>query len=152
VRVGTEGLADTEAYKLTYDCTKLLPEQIKRRSYDLLHSPIVAERIRVLRGAMEAAAVKAAAYTLADAIREAEEIRAKAFTAGNLTAANSAAALKAKLAGHLVEKKEVKFGALEQADVDELEMLRAELRRRLADRHGIDAPSDESNRPVLRAS
>lgn len=152
VRVGTEGLADTEAYKLTYDCTRLEPEQIKRRAYDLVLSPIVAERIRALRGAMQATAVRKAGYTLADAILEAEALREAAVESKSFAAATSAATLKAKLAGHLVEKKEIKFGQLEQADVEELEALRDELRKRLSERRGIETAEDESNRPQLRAS
>lgn len=152
VRVGTEGLTQAEAYKLTYDCSKSNPDTIRTRAYELASSPVVAERIGVLRGAVQAEAQRKASYTLKDAIAEAEEIRAEAFSKGNMTAANAAAALKAKLAGHMVERKEVRFGALEQSDVEELEAMQAELRKRLAERRGIETAPDDGNRPQLRPS
>lgn len=148
--VAREGLSNTEAYKRTYDCTAASPEQISRRASELAASPKIAEQIRTIKGAVTAAANKRAAYSLADAIAEAEEIRAKAFEQGNMTAAKAAAELKAKLSGHMVERREIKFGALEQSDVEELEAMQAEIRRRIAEKNGGEAPPpDDSNRPVM---
>ena len=150
LKVGAEGLGLTEAYKLTYDCTKSLPETIHGRASELARSPAVAARIARIQGDRVAAAVQKASYTLADAIREAEEIRLLAVAAGNLPAAATASTLKSKLAGHLVDRREIKSGPLEESDVTELEELRAELLKRRAAQTGEAIDFDEGNRPQLR--
>lgn len=146
--VAREGLTNTEAYKRVYDCTAAPHEEIPKRAYALATSAKVASAIATIKGAVQAEASRKAAYTLADAIKEADEILEAARRANNLTAANQAAKLKAQLAGHMVERREIKFGALEQSDVEELEAIRDEVRRRLAEK-GRDVAPEDHNRPVL---
>jgi putative DNA primase/helicase len=87
----------------------------------------------------------------ADAIKEAEDLRAMAVEKGQVAAATQAASLKAKLAGHLIDRKEIKSGPLEDTDVEDLEALLAELKRRKAAEAGGKVEQDEGNRPEIRA-
>jgi hypothetical protein len=146
--VALEGLSQTEAYKRTYNCIAASPADITSRASTLAAVPKVASAIASARGAAAAAAAKKAAYTLAHAIEEAEAARKMAEEKNDAKGVATAVALKAKLAGHMVERKEIKFGSLEQEDVEVLEAMQAELRARLAAKGREVAPEDH-NRPVL---
>lgn len=154
------GASLTKAYKGAYEASKMAESTVISRAKALAKLPNVAARISVLQGLSTAAAVRAIAYTLQAAINEADEIRLEALKWGNQGAAVSAAALKAKLAGYLIERKEVRSGPLEDADVAELLALRKALQasqereRAAAELTGAVVTSApivrEGNRPVSR--
>lgn len=149
--VACERLSYTEAYKRAYEAENSSQETLRKRGWELSVSPRVAARISELQRGLTDAAVRKASYTLADAIGEQEDIRALAVKTGNLATAATAAANKAKLAGHMVERKEIKTGPLEEADVDELEAILESLRKKRAAETGR-AQVDDGNRPEVRAS
>jgi len=152
--VALENQSLTDAYRAVYDTSKCKPETVHRSATQLAKSPTIAARIAELRGKVEATAVKAAAYTLEHAMGEAGDVLERAKAAGQVGAAVSAVTLRAKLAGHLMEKIRVQAGPLDESDVKELIALRDELRaRRDAERRAAgETPIDtrEGNRPVQR--
>ena len=117
----------TEAYRAAFDTSRMLETTINKAASDLAKVPALAARISLLQSRATRVAVDITGYTLAVAINEADELRDEALKAGNHGAAVSAATLKGKLAGLLVERKEVRTGPLEDADVHELQRLRREL-------------------------
>jgi len=117
----------SEAYRLAFDTAAMQPAVVNARASELAKVPALGSRIRYLQGEATRKAVDITAYSLAAAIDEADVLRDAALNAGNHGAAVSAATLKAKLAGLLVERKEVRSGPLEDADVRELQRLRSEL-------------------------
>ena len=112
-----QGRSQSDAYRLIYDASKMKPESVTTAASILAANEMVADRISVLSSRAAARATNKTAYTLEAAILEAEDIRHEALADGNQGAAVSAATLKAKLAGHLVERKEVRSGPLEEADI-----------------------------------
>jgi hypothetical protein len=150
-KVVCESLSYSDAYRAIYDCKNRTPEQVSSAASSLARSPKVAAKISALQRGAEAAAVAKTSYTLADAIKEAEDLRAMAVEKGQVAAATQAASLKAKLAGHLIDRKEIKSGPLEDTDVEDLEALLAELKRRKAAEAGGKVEQDEGNRPEIRA-
>lgn len=150
-KVVCENLSYSDAYRACFDCSKRTPLQVNSAAGSLARSPKVAARILAMRRGAEVAAVAKTSYTLADAIKEAEDLRAMAVEKGQVAAATQAASLKAKLAGHLIDRKEIKSGPLEDTDVEELEALLAELKRRKAADAGGKVEQDEGNRPEVRA-
>lgn len=81
----------------------------------------VAARIAVLTERATTIAAKKAGLTLADCIEEANIWVEDAKALGNTSAGVAATKLRAQLAGHLVEKREVKnTGPLDEADVGAL--------------------------------
>jgi hypothetical protein len=132
------------------------PKTINRAASVLASLPHVAARIGQHRGAVTAAVVRRTAFTMADAMGEAETARQLAHDASQAGAAVAAVTLKSKLAGLLVEKREIRVGTLEESDLDELLAMRDRLRAEVAardGRHGGEPEaSTEGNRPVLRAN
>lgn len=151
VKVTCENLSFSDAYRAVYDCTNRTPEQINSAASSLARSAKVAARISAVQRGAEAAAVAKATYNLQAAIAEAEEQRVAALEKGQIAAATAASKLKAQLAGHLVERKEIRSGPLEDSDVEDLEALLAELKRRKAERAGGQVEQDDGNRPEVRA-
>lgn len=151
VAIACEKLTQVEAYRKAYDAAGSSPETARKRANELATTPHVAARITALQRGAADGALRRAAYTLADAIREQEEIREMAVLAGNFATAATAAANKAKLAGHMVERKEIKGGVLEETDVEELEAMLQALRGKRKAETGV-AHVDESNRPEIRPS
>ncbi len=150
--VALENQSLSEAYRAVYDTSKCKPETVHRSATQLAKSPMIATRIAELKGKAEAASVRAASYTLDAAMVQAEELRIRAQSMGQLPTAAAMVVHKAKLAGLLVEKREVRQGPLEESDVQELIALRDELRARAAAEKAAsgDAPDDhsEGNKPV----
>lgn len=151
-RVVMENLSFTDAYKLTYDCTKSLPETINSRASELARSPMIADRIAAIKGELTRAAAKGVKYTLEQALADADKAIAMATTANDAAKLSTAVALKAKLAGLMVDRKEIRTGPLDDADVEDLEAVLAELRARKAAMHGEAAVVGDTNRPEVRPS
>lgn len=151
VLVACERATFTDAYRAVYNCAGRTQEQVSKAASSLAAAQEIKDRILELQGRAADDAARKAAYTLADAIAEAESLRALAEERGHTAAAITAATLKAKLAGHLIERKEIKTGPLEDSDVEDLEALLAELKRRKAERAGGQVEQDDGNRPDVRA-
>jgi hypothetical protein len=152
-KVACEGLNQTDAYKAVYDTSKSQPGSIYSNASSLARSAEVMARISALRGATTATAVKKAGYTLADAMADADDAMKLAIDKGQVASVVTAAALKAKLAGHMIDRKEVKnIGPLEEADVQELSTMLDELRARAAIEAGMSgqAAPAAGNRPEAR--
>ena len=90
-------------------------------------SPKIATRIADLRGAVTAVVVKKAAYARQDAMDEAAGALELANDRGQASAAVAAITLRAKLSGHLSEKKEEHASPLTELEVADLLLLRDEL-------------------------
>ena len=128
--VALEGLDQTAAYSKAYDTSKMAAETINKEASKLGLHPAIATRIDVLKAGATAVAVKKAGYTLADAIDQAEGFVLQAAALGQASAGVAAVKLKAQLAGHLVEKKEITNSALTPSDVQSLRDLQADLAER----------------------
>lgn len=96
-------------------------------AYRLSQRPEVAERVAYLQFRIETDVIAAAAtvrasfsYTKADALRELEDVRAKALEKGSYAAAVSAVMGKAKIAGLLVDKSFNLHKRIEDMTQDEL--------------------------------
>lgn len=124
--IALKGLNQSAAYSAAYDASKMTPETIACRASELAKHSDVADRINVLRERATGAAVKKAGYTLADAIAEADELAADGKALGQISAAVAAIKLKAQLGGHLVEKKEIRTGSLEDTDLEKLAHMKAQ--------------------------
>ena len=114
-------------------------ESVTKAASALATRPDVASRINVLKGRATAAAVKNAALTLEDCLAEAGEMLQDAKALGNTSAGVAAAKLRAQLAGHLVERKEVKDSRLDDATVDNILDVLKELKQRAAAAAEADA-------------
>ena len=125
------------------------PQTINKKASELRLSAPVAARLAEVR---ERAATTSA-YTLSKAMDEAENARRLAHDASQAGAAVAAVTLKSKLAGHLVEKREVRVGALEDCDLEELLAMRDALRARVVGTEGgVLEAGGEGNRPVCRTN
>lgn len=89
----------------------------------LLRDADVSRRIAELRSAVSERVIEKTAYGLAEAMREAEDARAFAMTLDNPNAVIAAIALKAKLNGLLIDRKEIRTGPLESTTDDELDSI-----------------------------
>ena len=124
--VGVEGLNQTEAYTKAYGAGKMSPNALSSTAARLAALPPVAARIAVLIEGPTAEAVRKTGLTLADSINEAGEMLDGAKAAGQYSAGVAAAKLRAQLAGHLVERKEVRSGPLEDVDIARLLSMKAQ--------------------------
>ena len=129
--VGLRGMNQSEAYSAAYDASKMTPESIATAASRLVADANVSSRINVLRERATAAAVKKTGYTLADAIDEADVAAREGLALGQVSATVAAVKLKAQLAGHLVEKKEIRTGALEEVDLEKLALMREQAEREI---------------------
>lgn len=123
--IALKGMNQTEAYSEAYDSAKMGPASVNANASRLALHPDVKARIDVLREGATRAAVKAAAYTRDDAIREADEARLAALANGQGSAVVAATKLKSELAGHLSEKKADAKATLDDMDVESLLKLKA---------------------------
>lgn len=143
------------AYTTVYNVTKMSPGMIEKKANALSVKLEVQQRISVLRDRAMSASQKKEQYDLAAAIAEADTLIEDGKALGQIGAAVSAAQLKAKLAGHLVDRKEVtnKTG-LEGADVQTLEAMKKKIQRELdaareaAELTGVEKPSTPAIRRI----
>ncbi len=126
------GANQTVAYRAVYDCVDATEHAVGSKASTLARKPAVAARIASLREGVAAAVVAQTGYTLADALREAEEARELAHEKGQASAAASAVTLKSKLSGLLIEKKEITTkGELSDMDIAGLKRIRDEVALRI---------------------
>lgn len=118
----------------------------------LAASEEVKARINVLAHRAAGTAASVAAYTLDMAMTEAEQARQLAQAKGQAAAATAAVKLKAQLAGHVIEKKEVKqTSSLDNANATTLEGIRREVEERLQRVKDAEAlTGDAPAAPVVR--
>ena len=130
--IAVEGLNQSAAYSKAYDAAKMTAKSISEAASRLAADSKVAARIAVISEGATAVAVKKAGLTLADAMGEAGELLDGAKAAGQYSAGVAAAKLRAQLAGHLVERKEVRSGPLEDVDIQRLLAMKAQAEADLA--------------------
>ena len=73
--VGAKSLSLSDAYRTTYTASGMKPTTINRSASVLASLPHVEARIRQHRGTVAAAVARRAAFTMADAMQEAEGAR-----------------------------------------------------------------------------
>ena len=130
--VATGKLNQSAAYSECYEAASLSPAVIADRASRLAGKPEVQARIKVLTVGVTKAALKAAAYTLDVAIGEVDEIMSEARANKQAAAAVAAVKLKAQLAGHVIDRKEIKeIDPLKGATLEELGKLRDEITMRM---------------------
>ena len=96
----SDGKSYADAYRSAYKVDRIRPEEVQRRAWELSRLPVVAEeltRIRML-------AREKCAYSIEDAVAEAELARQLAMDEKQASAATGAVALKAKLLGLMTDK------------------------------------------------
>lgn len=156
-----EGLSQSDAYRAVYDTSRMLAATIHNSASKLVAAPPVVARLSELRERKAVAVVKSIAYTVDDAMREAQEDRMLAHSVGQAGAAVAATTLRAKLTGLLVERKEVRTGLLDDADSESLRAMHERLRDVIIvtkEEAGEDIEDAEVlavthvNRPMLRES
>ena len=146
-----EGLNLSDAYRAAFNTENMKPATVNRAAKELADNPKVAARIEVLREGATRAAVTAAAYTLDEAMTDAEEDRALAREKGQGSAAVSATKLKAQLAGHLPEKekRDARAGVLDELDVERLLEMQKQVEEKLQrTRAMLEATGASSNPPA----
>jgi hypothetical protein len=131
-KIALENMGQSAAYSCAYNTSKMTAKTVTEAASRLAAADNVRARIDVLRQGATRAALKAAAYSIDDAISDAEEDRVLARNAGQGSAAVAATKLKAQLAGHLVEKKADAKGALEDMDLERLLELRKAVEDKVA--------------------
>lgn len=129
--VALEKLSLSDAYRAAYDTAKMQPTTVQSEASKLAAHPEVAARIQVVSKRAEAAAVKKAGLTLEASMEEAASLLQDAQALGQISAGVAAATLRAKLAGHLVEKKENTKDMLSDMDVEGLLSVQAEVNARI---------------------
>ena len=119
-KVAIQKLTQTDAYSAAYDVEKMAPDTIRKKASELALSGDVAARIAVLSERATAAALKKSGLTLEASMKELDDLMQDAQALGQISAGVAAAKVRAQLAGHLVEKKEIRSGPLEASDVEAL--------------------------------
>jgi len=146
-----KGAGVSEAYRAAFDTGRMLDSSVASAATKLKALPQIQEKLAQQRERVEVVMAKQVAYSMIDAFRESEEARQLAHSVGQAGAAVAAVTLRAKLGGLLVERKEVRIGALEDTDLDEL----LAMRERIRDESAIDVEvvhvDQPNNRPSVRA-
>jgi phage terminase small subunit len=137
-----EGLNLSDAYRAAFNAENMKPATVNRAAKELADHPKVAARIKVLREGATAAALKKAAHTLEDAMKEAGDLLEDAQVLGQISAGVAAAKLRAQLAGHLSEKRDARPSSLDDMDVERLLELRAALEAKIKRNKEVSAPVD----------
>ena len=124
------GEGQSQAYRKSYDTTKMAPNTIHRKAHELMADGKIAARLESLR----APVVEAVRYDLKAAMGEANLALMMAQAQGNPSVMVAATALRAKLSGLLAEKPTVVPNVLETASTEVLLAMLAEYERRHAAR------------------
>lgn len=132
-----------DAYSTAFDVTGMKASTIAKRGSELFKRPDINAEINLVIEGARRASVKAASYTLDDAIADVEEGMNLAKTNGQSSAYVQAVKLKAQLAGHVIDRKEVSTkDPLATATLDELGTMRDEITRRI-----LAAKAAEADKP-----
>ena len=123
------GKSLTEAYRQSRPTGVMNDHTAACRAKDLLKRPEILKRIAELRLPAVLAVRKAYTYTLDMALRECDEAYALALALGQPSVMVGAVTVKAKIAGLVVDKKEVTHGVLDDLTTKELLRIRATLKK-----------------------
>lgn len=93
----------SEAYRRAYDAQDMIPASINRKAKEVMDNGKIAARIAELR----APVIAAAQITLADHLKDLQELREEAKRAGQLSAAITAEVARGKASGLYVDRSEV---------------------------------------------
>lgn len=111
----------SEAYRVAYDCSNMSNESINVEASKLLKNPKVSLWINQANHNVQEVFQEEIKYSALDCFNELDEVRKRAKKdKGNYSQEIKAIELKGKLAGHFVDKHEVKGGGL----VDVLDKLK----------------------------
>lgn len=154
---GAKNMSQIASYRDAFGCEGIPDNRISTLASILDARPEVQARIKTIQERVLGEVAKVGAFTLSAALAEADRANELAHSVGQAGAAVSAVTLKAKLAGLLVEKKEIRSGPLEETDIFALLAMRDQIRQRIevdksvADLIG-DAPAAlrPSNQPARR--
>jgi phage terminase small subunit len=128
-----DGLSYNAAYKAAYKTDNVRPDEVQRRAWELSREEKVAAEL----GRIRALAREKCAYSVEDAVAEAELARQLAMEERQASAATGAVALKAKLLGLMTDKVET----TNKTAPPSLPDLEKQLREVMA-QLGIAAPDD----------
>lgn len=121
------GLSQADAYRMAYDAENMKPETVQNKAYLLMRRDEVRVRIEELRKPV----VEKLQYGLEQAMNEAAEAFSVAKEKENGGAMVAAVQLRARLNGLLVDRKEIRTGALlEEADTETLLEMRRQIEAR----------------------
>lgn len=123
------GKKASEAYRQSRPGCEMNDQTASSRAFDLLKRPEILRRIAELRLPAVLAVRKAYKYTLDMALRECDEAYALAMALGQASVMVSAVTVKAKIAGLVIDKKEVTHGVLDDLTTKELLRIRATLKK-----------------------
>ena len=124
------GEGQSQAYRKSYDTTKMAPNTIHRKAHELMADGKIAARLESLR----APVVEAVQFGLQEALTEAEEARLVGKSCDEGGVMVQATTLKSKLTGLLIEKVVAPVGPLEAAATSALMAMLAECERRITAR------------------
>jgi len=151
VNAALKGATHSDAYRTAYDCSRMTSLSVTSSASRLAAQPNIAAVLAKERERVALAVVKATAYTMQDAMDEANQARELAHSVGQAGAAVSAVTLRAKLAGHLIERKEVRIGQLDDSDLDDLLAMRDYVREeRVIEAEVVEVDESTMNRPQIR--
>jgi hypothetical protein len=117
------GMNQSDAYRAAYDAANMKPNVVNVKASELMADGKVSVRVDELRRPV----VEELQYGLKEAMLEAADAMAVARGKENGGAMVAAVTLRAKLAGLLIDKKEVRTGELDGLPHDELKQLREAL-------------------------
>jgi len=148
------GKPQSVAYAEVYGAGKRSEKTLAEAACRLANTPQVRMRINVITEGATRASIKAAAHTIDVAIDEVDQIMHEARANGQASAAVAAAKLKSQLAGHVLDRKEIReIDPLKGATLEELVKLRDEITRRmLAAREAEDITAQPRTKMVGNAA
>lgn len=144
--VAVDRKSQRAAYLEAYGDGGAASSTIDRRARAVATQPEVVARVKVLVDGATEKLCEIGAYTLQAALIEAEEARQLAHERGQASAAAAAVKLKAQIAGHVLDKKEVSTkDPLTGATIEELGRMRDEITRRMLAAKAAEPPD---SRPI----
>lgn len=124
------GKKASEAYKQSRPGCEMTDHTASVRAFELLKHPEILKRIAELRLPAVQQVRKAYKYSLEMALRECDEAYALAMALGQPSVMVGAVTVKAKIAGLVIDKKEVTHGVLDDLTTKELLRIRATLKEK----------------------
>lgn len=144
--IATDRLSYSAAYSKAFDVSGMQKLTVAKRASELARKPEIQAEINVILEGARRNSVKAAAYSLDDAIAEVDEGLELAKTNGQSSAFLQGVKLKAQLAGHVIDRKEVSTkDPLTGATIEELGRMRDEITRRMLAAKAAEPPD---HRPI----
>lgn len=112
----------SDAYRECYNTEKMNANTVNRAAFELLENPKIIARLAAIRKPV----IEKVQLSIQDIIDELEQARTIALAAETpqASAATAASMGKAKLLGYLIDKKEVRTGALDESNYEDLIRIR----------------------------